>query len=168
MKQAKVMFSQASVCPSQGVTPNASWDRLHGAGGGGLALKGERRSTTSPGSKVNHPQGQRSTTSPLDQRSTTSPRSKVNHLFPGSKVNHLPQVKGQPPPPGSNANHLPQSQRSTTPRVKGQPPPPRIHTGTMVNGRAVRILLECILDQMNFLMQNRKNSIVYFFVALQT
>ena len=25
------------------------------------------------------------------------------------------------------------------------PPPPRIHTGTMVNGRAVRILLECIL-----------------------
>ena len=25
------------------------------------------------------------------------------------------------------------------------PPPPRIHTGTMVFGRAVRILLECIL-----------------------
>ena len=45
------MFSQASVCSTQGggeVTPNASWDRSHGHGGevvwiwagGGLAMGG--------------------------------------------------------------------------------------------------------------------------------
>ena len=62
----------------------------------------------------------------------------------GSEVYHpLSRVRGRPPPPclGSEVYHLPLS------RVKGQPSPPpsRLHTGTTVNGREVRILLECIL-----------------------
>ena len=97
-----------------------------------------------PGSEVNHPlQVQRSTTSP--------PGSEVNHL-PSleSEVNHLPLwdqrlttsllgLRGQPPPPPQVGGQPP------PPGVRGQPPPPRTHTGTTVNGRAVRILLEYIL-----------------------
>ena len=84
---AKVMFSQASVCPTRGGTPNGSWDRSHGGGGpvmgGGGSGHGGGMST----------QAQRSTTSPLGQRSTTSPRVKGQPP--------PPRVKGQPPPTSS-------------------------------------------------------------------
>ena len=95
----------------------------------------------------------------------------------GSVTPPPPPVKGQPPPLA---------------RVKGQPPPPPgqgqrstelppwKHTGTMVNGRAVRILLECILDwcyvpsmliainiflggQLLFYGKTRQNSLFYLY-----
>ena len=135
-----------SLCSTRGggeETPNASWDRSHGQrgevvrgqlalGGWGEVVRGQlvlgvevvRGQPPPPsGSEVNHlPQG---------QRSTTFPGSEVNHLPPrGQRSTTSPlMVRGQPPPP--------HSQRSTTPTR-----PTRIHTGTMVNVRSVRILLE--------------------------
>ena len=95
---------------------------------GHMITGGSQRSTTSPQVRGQPPPpGQRSTSSPPGQRST-------------------PPVRGQPPP-SQRLTTSPPGQRSTTPHIRGQPrpPPPRIHTITTVNGRVVRILLECIL-----------------------
>ena len=90
------------------------------------------------------------------------PPTKVTHLplarfkgqptpppWPGSKVNHLPPSQGQrstnSPWPGSQVNHL----RQPGSKVNYSPPP-GIHKGTTANGRAVRILLECILVRCKF------------------
>ena len=67
------------------------------------------------------------------QRSTNSLRVRVQPVTPSTRIRGQslpPRVRGQPPlpPPGSEVNT-----------------PSRIHTGTTVNGRAVRILLERIL-----------------------
>ena len=83
------------------------------------------------------------------QSSTTPTRVKVQgqrSTTPPTRFKHLPHHgQGSTTPPH-------QCQRSTTPRVKltkvnhlPPPPRPRIYTGTTINERAVRILLECIL-----------------------
>ena len=63
-----------------------------------------------------------------------------------SEANHLP------PPPGwerSEANHPPTPMAG---QVRGQSPPPLLPSRNTVNGRAVRILLECNLVQYIFIL----------------
>ena len=108
----------------------------HGIGhmvkGGGVVL------SWGGGGEVNSPLGQ-------GQRSTTCPLARVKGQPPPSQGPRSTTYPGQgqrsttSPCLGSKVNHPPaQSQRSTT--------FPRIHMGTtIINGRAVRILLECIL-----------------------
>ena len=113
------MFSQASVCPSQGeVTPNASCDRSHGHRRGGDLTWGEEvmargrswsggmSTPLTPPPGHHHHRPDTNTTPTLPQDTTTTPGY-------------------CPPPPHTTA---------------------RIYTGTTVNRRGwIRILLECIL-----------------------
>ena len=136
------MFSQAFVCSTLvGGTCNASLDRSHGLMGGG------HHPLVRPG---HPPPWSDLVTSPQGQRSTTPQEGKVIDPPPRKERSLIP-----PPPPGRKRSltspregkvidlpPTPRKERSLT------PPPSRIHTGTTVNGRAVRILLECILVQM--------------------
>ena len=117
---------------------------VRGEVGGGLVPEGEggQRSTTSPPTRV---RGQPPFPQPTRVRGQPPPPPP-----PGSEVNHLSQGQKSTTPPGSEVNHLPhQGQRLTTSSThQGQSsttPSPRMHSGTTVNLRVLRILLECIL-----------------------
>ena len=97
----------------------------------------------------------------------------VGHMVRGrwsclGMVDNTPLHRTTPPPPGkpslpgtgpeappplpapwTTPAPPPPLERITSPHPPDNtcptPPPPRIHTGTTVNGQAVRILLECIL-----------------------
>ena len=152
------MFSQAFVCPSQGggVTPNTSWDRLHGQGGGGgvdnnppppppvrVTTPPPPQTTPSPLDNTSPPSQSHNISSPLVRVTTPPPGSESQHLPPWSESQHLlpPRSESQhlptgqshntspPPPPPSQSHNTPPPVRVTPPPPQSvtTPPPPRYY-----------------------------------------
>ena len=102
----------------------------------------------------------------------------INHLLPPGQDppppsgQHLPPpdrtpTQQHPPPPGQHLPPPPPDNTSTPLSRTTTPPtlPPPPHMGTMVNVRAVRILLECILVCQGFRRKLHENgSCIYLYM----
>ena len=85
-KRVKVMFSQAFVCSTAGggVTPNASWERSHGQGGGGQHLPPPQTELHQPlpPDRITPTPPDRTTPTPFGEDHTYPPLNRITHYPP--------------------------------------------------------------------------------------